>query len=159
MNTTRKAYTTMIVASGLAIGIPASSAELDAPLAACLATKTAIGDVGSCGKIWRLKSGSAQLKADGSLEVDAKGLVLNDPTTAAYNGTPDGVDAVAVAVICTGPGGASVVAQTDPVALSKAGDVHIRAKVNLPSNCIAPVIALRERYEGKIGGWLAATGF
>lgn len=145
----------------LAIGAtPVSlAADLEGSLTACAANKTAIGDVGSCGKIWKLKSGSAQLKADGSLEVDAKGLVLNDPTTAAYNGTPDGVDAVAVAVICTGPSGAAVVAQTDPVPLSKAGDVHIRTKVGLPQNCVAPVIALRERYEGKIGGWLAATGF
>lgn len=134
------------------------AADFEASLSACLANKTAIGDVGSCGKIWKLKSGFAQLKSDGSLEVDAKGLVLNDPTTAAYNGTPDGVDAVAAAVICTSPSGVGVVAQTDPVPLSKAGDVHIRTKVNLPSACIAPVIALRERYEGKIGGWLAATG-
>lgn len=137
----------------------ASAADFEASLAACVANKTTLGDVGSCGKIWKLKSGSVHPKMDGSLEVDAKGLVLNDPTTAAYNGTPDGVDAVAAAVLCTTPNGASVVAQTEPVALSKTGDVHIRAKVSLPSNCIAPVIALRERYEGKIGGWLAATGF
>jgi hypothetical protein len=50
-----------------------------------------------------------------------------------------------------------VAAQTDVVALSKEGNAKIKAHVNLPS-CIAPVIVLRERHEGKIGGWLASTG-
>ena len=37
-------------------------------------------------------------------------------------------------------------------------DAKIHAKVSVPSDCESPVVALRERYEGKIGGWLAATG-
>jgi hypothetical protein len=36
--------------------------------------------------------------------------------------------------------------------LSKAGDSKVSAKVNLASGCTAPVIVLRERYEGKISG-------
>jgi hypothetical protein len=28
----------------------------------------------------------------------------------------------------------------------------------VPADCTKPIIALRERYQGKIGGWLAATG-
>jgi len=141
-------------------GLPvtASAADLKAHLVACPANKTAIGDVGSCGKIWKLKSGEAKLSDDGKLQVAVKGLVLNDETTGEFNGTPDGVDAVAAAVICNGPNGAAVAAQTDVVPLAKNGDAKINAKVNLPGGCIAPVVVLRERYEGKIGGWLAATG-
>jgi hypothetical protein len=132
--------------------------EFEARLVACPANKTAIGDVGSCGKIWKLHSGKAELSKSGKLEVKVKGLVLNDTSVGDANGTPDGVDAVAAAVICSGPNGAAVAAQTEPVPLSKAGDAKIEAKVSLPNGCVGPVIVLRERYEGKIGGWLAATG-
>jgi hypothetical protein len=134
------------------------AAELDAKLAACPSNKTMIGDVGSCGKIWKLKSGEARLSKDGKLKVEVKGLVLNDTTVGKYNGTPDGVDAVAAAVICHGPGGAAVAAQTEPVPLSEKGDAKVEATVSLPGGCIGPIVILRERYEGKIGGWLAATG-
>lgn len=144
--------------SCLGVATPALADEFEAPLVACLSNGTAIGGVGSCGKIWKIKSGKAELKKGGKLEVEAKGLVLNDTTVGEYNGTPDGVDAVAAAVICQGPGGPSVAAQTDAMPLSKTGDVKIKATVSLPNGCVGPIVVLRERYEGKIGGWLAGTG-
>jgi len=131
--------------------------EVEGNLVACPANKTSIGDVPSCGKVWKLTWGNAELKGDGDIEAEVKGLVLNDTSTGQANGTPDGVDGVAAAVVCSTPSGATVAGQTDVVALSKEGDAKIKAHINLPS-CIAPVIVLRERYEGKIGGWLAATG-
>lgn len=127
--------------------------EVKAPLKAC-PTKVAIGDVPSCGKVWKLASGSAELKKDGALTAEVKGLVLNDASTGTFNGTPDGVDGVAAAVVC----GGKVAAQTAVVPLSKTGDATVSAKVTLPAGCATPVIVLRERYEGKVGGWLAATG-
>jgi hypothetical protein len=136
----------------------AFAGEFDAPLVACLSNGTAIGGVNSCGKIWKLKSGKAELKAGGKLKVVVKGLVLNDASVGKFNGSPDGVDAVAAAVICHGPSGATVAAQLDPVPLSKTGDAKVEGKVSLPNGCVGPVIVLRERYEGKIGGWLAGTG-
>jgi len=147
------------IAAVIACGFagPSFADEFEARLVACPANKTAIGDVGSCGKVWKLHSGKAEFSKSGKLEVKVKGLVLNDTSVGDANGTPDGVDAVAAAVICNGPNGAAVAAQTEPVPLSKAGDAKIEAKVSLPNGCIGPVIVLRERYEGKIGGWLAAT--
>ena len=139
-------------------GVAAADDDFESPLTACLANKTAIGDVPSCGKIWKLKSGEAELSENGSLEVEVQGLVLNDTTVGEYNGTPDGVDAVAAAVLCNGPDGLKVVAQTEAAPLSKKGDAKIKAKVSLPKGCVGPIVVLRERYEGKIGGWLAATG-
>ena len=127
--------------------------EVKSKLIAC-PTGKAIGDVPSCGKVWKLVSGSAELKKDGNLEVEVKGLVLNDASTGTSNGTPDGVDGVAAAVLC----GGKVAGQTDVVALSKAGDAKVMAKVSMPSDCASPIVVLRERYQGKIGGWLAATG-
>jgi hypothetical protein len=139
-------------------GVACAGDKFESDLTACLANKTAIGDVPSCGKIWKLKSGEAELKHNGSLEVEVKGLVLNDTTVGEFNGTPDGVDAVAAAVLCNGPDGLKVAAQTEPVPLSKKGDAKIKVKVDLPNGCVGPIVVLRERYEGKIGGWLAATG-
>jgi hypothetical protein len=147
--------------SALAIAALAGCAEMDkmmgvevkSKLIAC-PTKIAIGDVPSCGKVWKLSSGSAELKKNGELEAQVKGLVLDDASTGAFNGTPDGVDGVAAAVLC----GGKVAAQTGVVPLSKTGDAMVKAKVSLPGDCMKPVIVLRERYEGKIGGWLAATG-
>ena len=69
-----------------------------------------------------MQSGKAELHKNGKLEVKVKGLVLNDASTGDSNGTPDGVDAVAAAVICSGPNGAAVAAQTETVPLSKTGD-------------------------------------
>src|SRR4249920_2262967 len=92
--------------------------EVKGHLAACPATKAAIGDVPSCGKAWKLASGEAELEKDGDLEVEVYGLVLNDASTGDANGTPDGVDGVAAAVVC----GGKVVAQTEVVALSKQGN-------------------------------------
>ena len=128
--------------------------EFEAKLAACPATNTAIGDVPSCGKVWKLASGEAELEKDGDLEAEVHGLVLNDASTGNANGTPDGVDGVAAAVVC----GGKVAAQTAVVPLSKEGNAKIDTKVSVPSDCVSPVIVLRERYEGKVGGWLAATG-
>src|SRR5258708_25537366 len=116
-------------------------------------TRTAIGDVRSCGKVWKLASGSAKLKKDGTLTAEVKGLVLDDASTGKFNGTPDGVDGVAAAVVC----GGKVAAQTAVVTLSKAGDASVNATVAVPTDCMSPVIVLRERYEGKGGGLLAAT--
>ncbi len=140
-------------------GVALADDDFESPLTACLANKTVIGDVPSCGKIWKLRAGEAELSDNGTLEVEVQGLVLNDTTVGEFNGTPDGVDAVAAAVLCNGPDGLKVVAQTEASPLSKKGDAKIKAKVALPKTCVGPIIVLRERYEGKIGGWLAATGF
>jgi len=123
-------------------------------LSACLHNGVSIGGVASCGKVWKLTSGHSELKRGGKLNFEAKGLVLNDASTGDSNGTADGVDAVAPAVVC----GNKVVAQGKPVKLSKSGNAKGSAKLKVPSDCANPVVILRERYEGKIGGWLAASG-
>jgi hypothetical protein len=126
-------------------------------LIACRAKGQSIGDVPSCGKAWKIGSGTAELTPEGNLNVDVKGLVLDDASTGDVNGTPDGVDGVAAAVVCHGMSGFKVGAQSDVVPLSKSGDATISAKVSVPADCTKPVIVVRERYEGKVKGWLATT--
>ncbi|HZP93764.1 MAG TPA: hypothetical protein VFB20_12895 [Burkholderiales bacterium] len=158
--TCSKRFAPKLLAATIFLGLTgaASAGGLNADLAACPSNGTAIGDVKSCGKIWKLKSGHVHLASDGRLRVEVRGLVLNDESVGKFNGTPDGVDAVAAAVVCNGPNGAAVAAQADPVPLGKSGDARIDVKLSLPSACYGPVVVLRERYEGNIGGWLAATG-
>jgi hypothetical protein len=55
------------------------------------------------------------------------------------------------------PRGGKVAAQSEPVLLSKEGNAMINAKLAMPQTCASPMVLVRERYEGKIGGWLAAT--
>ena len=77
------------------------------------------------------------LNADGKLTVNIRGLVLNDPSVGKYDGSPDGVDVVAVTVVCRGKRGL-VAAQTEPVALSQNGDVRIDTRVSVPEACADP---------------------
>ncbi len=145
-----------IIGSCITVASAATSAAdiAKVQLRAC-PTGTPIGEVGSCGKIWKLGSGDASLDSNGTFRATVKGLVLNDPTTADYNGTPDGVAHVVGAVLCNG----TVAAQTEWVPIAKSGDAKIQAKLSLPAQCIAPTLVVREVWDGKVGGWLAGPGF
>ena len=94
------------------------------------------------------------MTADGSVTVEVKGLVLDDVSVGDANGTANGVDAIFVAVLC----GGKLAAQADSVPLSKGGDATFAGRLSVPTDCASPVVLVRERYEGRIGGWLAASG-
>jgi hypothetical protein len=129
---------------------------LKGKLRPCVKDGTTFGEVGSCGKVWKLGSGEARLEADGKIKVEVKGLVLNDTSTGEFNGTPDGVTDVVATVIC----GGKLAAMADRVPLSNPkGEAKAEAKLAIPAKCDKPVVLLREVWEGKVGGWLAGTGF
>jgi hypothetical protein len=138
----------------------ASAADdiLEARLRACPSDGTSIGGVNACGKIWKMRSGEVELGRNGDLEVEVRGLVLDDATTGEFNGTADGVTQVVVSLVCGGSK-ASVVAESERFPLSKDGRADIETRLRLPAQCIAPVVLVREIWDGKVGGWLAATGF
>ena len=141
-------------------GVGAANADeiLRAKLRYCAKDGTTFGDVGSCGKVWKLGSGEAKPEADGKIKVEVKSLVLNDASTGEFNGTPDGVTGLVAALICGGNGG-TVAAQTAGVPLSQAGDAKDIRNDNLLERCVAPVIVVREIFVGAVGGWLAGAGF
>jgi hypothetical protein len=144
----------LIVASLIAISSVSFAADIvNKQLAACLAEKKPVGDVNSCGKRWKIGPSHAQVQADGMVNVQISGLVLDDASVGDANGTADGVDAIAVAIVC----GGKVTAQAEPVPLTKDGVAKFTGKLGVPENCASPVVVVRERYEGKIGGWLAGT--
>ena len=152
----------LILAAALALAVagPAAADDeiLEGKLRACPSDGTSIGGVNACGKIWKLKSGEVELGHNGEIEVELRGLVLNDATTGEFNGTADGVTQVIVSLVCGGSK-ASVVAESDRFPLSKDGRADIETKLRLPAQCIAPIVLVREVWEGKVGGWLATTGF
>lgn len=152
----------LILAAALTLAFagPAAADDeiLEGKLRACPSDGTSIGGVNSCGKIWKIKSGEVELGRNGDIEVELRGLVLNDATTGEFNGTADGVTQVVVSLVCGGSK-ASVVAESDRFPLSKDGRADIETKLRLPAQCIAPIVLVREVWEGKVGGWLAATGF
>src|SRR5437899_12310107 len=80
------------VVLGLTVPFAAHAAEIiEAGLVACPHDGTVLGGVNSCGKIWKLKSGGAQLGSDGTLKGEVKRWVLNDSTAPPdENGTPHG---------------------------------------------------------------------
>ena len=134
-------------------GARAGDSLVESKLSACLSEKVVLGGVNSCGKVWKLGAGQARVDKDGSVNVELTGLVLNDTSVGEFNGTPDGVDAIAIALVFDG----KVAAQTKPVTLSQKGNATVNAKLTVPKDCTSPMVLVRERYEGKIGGWLAST--
>jgi hypothetical protein len=149
--------------AGSALSLPRTAYAADviqAVLVACPSDGTLIGGVNSCGKIWKIQSGNARLTSDGALKIEVKGLVLNDTSLPPdVNGTADGVTEVVATLVCTGGGAVRVAAESSRVPLSKSGDANVNTTLTLPKNCAAPALLIREIWEGKIGGWLAATGF
>jgi hypothetical protein len=144
-----------VFVTSLSFSAIASAADLvNKPLIACLAEKKPMGDVKSCGKKWKIGSSAARVAADGTATVEVGGLVLDDVSVGDANGTADGVDAIAVAVLCDG----KVAAQAEPTPLSKQGAAKFAGKLAVPQNCASPMVVVRERYECKIGGWLAGAG-
>lgn len=138
------------------IGLAQADEILKGKLRPCVKDGTKFGEVGSCGKVWKLGSGEAKLEAGGKLKIEVKGLVLNDASTGEFNGTPDGVTDVVATVIC----GGNLAAMAERVKLSSPkGDAKAEAKLAIPAKCDKPVVLLREVWEGKVGGWLAGTGF
>jgi hypothetical protein len=152
----------LILAAALTLAFAGTAAAddeiLEGKLRACPSDGTSIGGVNACGKIWKIKSGEVELGRNGDIEVELRGLVLDDATTGEFNGTADGVTQVVVSLVCGGSK-ASVVAESDRFPLSKDGRADIETRLRPPAQCIAPVVLAREVREGKVGGWLAATGF
>jgi hypothetical protein len=105
---------------------------------------TVVAGLQGAGAAWVLDVGFVTLKADGRLHVEVEGLVL-------LNGT-NPVDTGRAAVSC----GGVIVATTDEVDFSDAGDAEVEAVVSLPAECIAPTVFFTNPAGTR---WFAVTGF
>jgi hypothetical protein len=145
------AVAALVVAGSVAAG-NGDRKVLDATLAgipASLAGQSFMGANGG-GLPWRLDAGTAKLWSDGRLVVEVEGLVFAAGPNEGRNTVPTGQALVSC--------GGAVVAMSDPVAFSPAGDAEVQARVALPSSCLAPVVF----FAGVTANgprWFAVTGF
>lgn len=99
-------------------------------LAGSLPTDPALFGVVAGGAPWVIDEGSVRIDDRGRLRVEVKGLVIPD------SGNP--VPELAASLVCNG----AVVATTPTVPYDAEGDARIRADIDVPDRCIAPVVLL-----------------
>jgi hypothetical protein len=142
-----------LMAGMFAIGTSADELVFLAPVVGSNPGATIAG-VGSGGAPWVVRRGIAVLTDDGRLSVDVRGLVL--PSA---NNTAGPVTAVAASVVCAN----TVVATSNAVSLSSAGDAEIHAKLTVALPCVGAVVLVRAAAINgaplpAAGPFIAATG-
>lgn len=107
---------------------------------------------------WILESGSADLRADGRLQVEVEGLLLarRAPVPANLQGTIPFSQLKAIVSCQTTTDGSATTANisTGPFDVTPAGDGELDTSVALPSPCYAPIVFVT----APAGAWFAVTG-
>ena len=117
-------------------------------------TANPIRGINGGGVPWRLNEAEGELRADGRLEIEVRGLVV-----AATGVNPARTFAGAVSCLTPGNGGTTVVTVnkfTDPFPATTTGNAKIEAVIpDLPHPCIAPIVFV---VRGDTHVWFAVTG-
>ena len=121
-------------------------------------TSNPIRMVNGGGLPWIITSGTGSLKRDGRLQIHVRGLVLADsPAVPAnlrgINPVPD-FEAIVSCQTITGSMATVTNVATGQFPASMSGNADIKARVNLPQPCIAPIVFVAS----PTGAWFAATG-
>jgi hypothetical protein len=107
---------------------------------------------------WQLEDAKGELSDSGKLEVNVRGLVLLDapPVPEALQGTNPAATFRAIVSCTTTVNGAPATTNvaTDPFPATATGDSHIKAQVNLPTPCLAPIVFVGPSPTT----WFAVTG-
>lgn len=126
------AFIAVVLVTGIAAADPGNKL-LDASMTGIPAPGMTLEGVDGGGLPWVLQRGDAKLFADGRLQVSVSGLVIASGPLAGTNPIHTGRAIVA----CNG--GTSVV-MSDPVPYSPSGDATVNTHINLPSQCLGPVV-------------------
>jgi len=123
----------------------------------------AIRGINGGGLPWMISEGRGQLKSDGNLEVQVRGLVLfnGPPVPGNLQGT-NPIAAFRAVVSCqtiVGGSPATRNVSTDPFPATPDGNAEIEATISLPSPCIAPIVFVTNGTTPPPGAWFAVTGF
>ena len=112
-----------------------------------------IRGVNGGGVPWQIDSGRGELRSDGRLKIRVHGLVL---VSTGQNPVPmfRGV----VNCLTTLSPDVGVNLATAPVPASSDGDATIKATVELPEPCVAPIVFVTSGAGAPPGNWFAATG-
>lgn len=120
-------------------------------------TQMPIRGINGGGIPWMLRAASGELKADGHLRIQVRGLVL----AAGPNAGSNPIASFRGLVSCLQSDGSVANLMTDPFpattgpASDGGGDAKIEAQLTLPQPCIAPLIFVTSPG----GAWFASTGF
>ncbi len=103
------------------------------------------------GRPWKIQNGSGELMANGQLAIRTRGLVLEDT-----GANPIPMFRAIVSCRSTDSQGAAdiVNVSTDAFPADADGNSQAKAKVDLPSPCLAPIVFVTSPG----GAWFAATG-
>jgi hypothetical protein len=117
----------------------------------------AVRGVAGGGLPWELDRARGDLRGDGLLRVDVRGLVLarRAPVPEALRGT-NPIPQFRGAVNCLTPASpdTGVTVSTDPVPAGADGDARIRQQLDLPEDCVAPIVFVTSPG----GAWFASSG-
>ena len=118
-------------------------------------TATAVRGVPAAGQIWVISRLSADIRTDGSISVDGRGLLLGSGNNVGFN-----ANARVIATLICEPATTAVPVppqhSTNPagVALEANGDFRINDVLSpVPAACPSPVLLIRN---AATGGWFAA---
>lgn len=120
-------------------------------------TQAPIRGINGGGIPWMLRAASGELKADGHLRIQVRGLVFASGPNAGSNT----VSVFRALVSCLQSDGTNDNILTDPFPATQGpasdggGDAKIETQVSLPKPCIAPIIFVTS----PAGAWFATTGF
>jgi hypothetical protein len=111
-----------------------------------------IRNIGGGGQPWRVDEAKGELRRDGRLEIEVRGLVLVSTganPAATFRG-------VVSCQIIDGSGAPAVLnVSTAEFPATATGDSKIEARVDLPTHCFAPIIFVTNA----AGRWFSVTGF
>jgi len=112
-----------------------------------------IRGVNGGGVPWQIDRGRGKLSSDGRLKIRVEGLVL---VSSGQN--PVQMFRGVVNCLTTGSPEVGVNLATAPVPASSDGDATIKATVDLPDPCVAPIVFVTSGTGAAPGNWFAATG-
>ena len=144
------ALSASLIVAGATVAATGGQKLIDSPMAGIPAGAPTIDGVLGGGLPWVIDEGHAQLRADGRLHIEVRGLVLGAGGAAGTIPIPTGVGIVTCA------DGATRIT-TDPVPYSMAGDADVDARITLPATCLAPNVF----FAGVTGAgprWFAVNG-
>jgi hypothetical protein len=156
MSRTLRLMVGIAVLAALALGNVASASAGGQKILDTSLTGIPTGGLGLDGIIgggvpWALDDGRAKLFADGRLQVEVEGLVLNTTPPNPVNPIP-----TARAIVTCGH---VVAARSAIVPFSPAGDGRVRTTVSLPSPCLAPTVFWVGVTATGAERWFAVSGF
>src|SRR6476646_1092441 len=114
-------------------------------------TNTAVRGVAAAGQIWVIRDLTADVKQDGSIRVDGRGLLLGAGDGVGSNGNAR----VFATLFCANDGNVQHSSNLTGVQLEVNGDLRINDKLSPvpPNTCASPVLLIRVTGNG---AWFAA---